>query len=88
MALPTLPVIEKVSTVAAPTPRVVTVPDANLPLLRRAGLVPPDSGPYDPAELDARLAEGPLSTSEKFQVKTVLMNAGLLSPGRPVSTTV
>jgi hypothetical protein len=78
------PTLGSVQAVTTPTDRVVVVPDAAMVLFRRIGLKPPDAGPFDPVELDTKLAG--LSLGERFAAKSYLRDAGLLPLGRPVDT--
>jgi hypothetical protein len=81
-----MPMIDRIDTAAAPTERVVVVPDNALLLFRKAGLQPPTVGQFDLVDLDAKLAASSLTVSERFEAKTHLRAVGLLPIGRPVST--
>lgn len=60
--------------------RVVPVNRQALALFNRIGLVPPDAGQFNPAELDAKLSG--LDISTRMAVKNHLTTAGLLPIGR------
>lgn len=72
---------------SATTDRVVPVNRQAFTLFNRIGLVPPDSGPFDPAALDEHLDKSGISISERMQVKSHLRHAGLLVPGRYIDDT-
>jgi hypothetical protein len=63
--------------------RIVLVNAYALKALNSAGLVPPDTGQFNIAELDAKLAG--LDISERMRIKGHLRAAGLLPTGRPIN---
>jgi hypothetical protein len=89
-----MPVIKRISSAAiagrvtsvgvTPQQRVVQVPRSALPLLVRAGIVPPLSGQLTVASVDAQCRAANLTTAERFQIKVTLRNCGLLTAGRPI----
>jgi hypothetical protein len=58
--------------------RVVHVPHAMLPLLKRAGITPPPAGQLDLASVDAKLTHSGLDLADRLSVKNTLRKAGLL----------
>lgn len=68
------------------TDRVVLVNRQALALLRRAGITPPDAGPFtDVGQIDAKLTAAGLGVSERMELKNHLRVAGLLPAGRPIN---
>lgn len=58
--------------------RVVLVPHVAVPLLKRADIVPPPSGPLTREAVDAKLHKSDLTIEQRLQVKSALRNCGLL----------
>ena len=68
--------------------RVVQVPAAMLPLLKRADIRPPPSGPLSRSDVDAKLLGSDLSIEDRLKVKTVLRSVGLLRDCRSLTAPV
>jgi hypothetical protein len=76
--------IPVVTAAAPPEPRVVTVPDVMVPLLRRCNIVTPQFGMLTTGYVDRQCAKANLSIAERMQIKGALRACGLLTAGRPI----